>query len=256
DETQRGQRVGQAIAQLVVLAPGPAPLAVDDGGLVGVCGGVSGQDVHARLLYWLARGVHGGTAMVTPSGRPQAPGALNPVLRFVGFVLVLGCIYWAQAVLIPLALAMLITFLLTPAVAALQRRGVPRVVAVVGTVLVALTVVAGVGAVLGMQVMSLAEELPRYSNNIRQKIADVRSMGRDTGLKRAKETVERAASEAERQVERETPKTGPTPAAPKATPVIIERDRTKGLTDLPNTVSPWLEPLSRAGLVVLLVPFM
>ncbi|HEU5197645.1 MAG TPA: AI-2E family transporter [Methylomirabilota bacterium] len=194
--------------------------------------------------------------MVTPAGRPLAPGALNPVLRFVGFVLVLGSIYWAQAVLIPLALAMLITFLLTPAVAALQRRGVPRVVAVVGTVLVALTVVAGVGAVLGMQVMSLAEELPRYSDNIRQKIADVRSMGRDTGLKRAKETVERAASEAERQVERETPQTGPKPAAPKATPVIIERDRTKGLTDLPNTVSPWLEPLSRAGLVVLLVPFM
>ena len=174
----------------------------------------------------------------------------------MGFVLVLACIYWAQGVLIPIAMAVLITFMLTPPVAALQRHGVPRVVAVLGVVVLALAVVAGVGTVLGMQVMSLGEELPRYRDNIREKIADVRSMGRDSGLKRAKETVERAATEAERQVEREAPKSDPKPAAPKATPVIIERDRTKGLTEIPNALSPWLEPASRAGLVVLLVPFM
>jgi predicted PurR-regulated permease PerM/methylmalonyl-CoA mutase cobalamin-binding subunit len=203
--------------------------------------------------------------MATPAGRPAptqrsgdrpAPGALNPVLRLIGFVLVLACIYWAQAVLIPVAMAVLITFLLTPPVAALQRRGAPRVVAVLGVVLLALAVVAGVGTVLVLQVMSLGEELPSYRDNIREKIADVRSMGRDSGLKRAKETVERAATEAERQVEREAPKSEPKPASPKPTPVIIERDRTKGLTDIPNTLSPWLEPVSRAGLVVLLVPFM
>lgn len=204
--------------------------------------------------------------MVTPAGRPPAPsrsqgdgptpGALNPVLRFVGFVLVLACIYWAQAVLIPVALAVLITFLLTPPVAALQRRGVPRVVAVLAVAVFALAIVAGVGAVLATQVMSLGEELPRYRDNIREKIADIRSVGRDSGIKRAKETVERAATEAERQVEREAPKSEPKPASPKPTPVIIERDRTRALTDLPNALSPWLEPLSRAGLVVLLVPFM
>ena len=194
--------------------------------------------------------------MVTPAGRAPAPGALNPVLRFGGFILVLACIYWAQAVLIPLALAVLITFLLTPPVAALQRRGVPRVVAVLGVVVLALAVVGGLGAVLAMQVMHLAEELPYYRENIREKIADVRSMGRDTGLKRAKETVERAASEAERQVDREAPKPEPKPASPKPTPVIIERDRTKGLSEIPTALAPWLEPVSRAGLVVLLVPFM
>jgi len=203
--------------------------------------------------------------MATPAGRPPAPsrsqtdgptpGALNPALRFLAVVLVLAGIYWAQAVLIPVALAVLITFLLTPPVAALQRRGLPRVPAVVVVVLLALAVVAGVGAVLTFQVMSLGEELPRYRDNIREKIADIRSVGRESGLKRAKETVERAATEAERQMEREAPKTEPK-SAPKPMPVILERDRTRGLTDLPNALSPWLEPLSRAGLVVLLVPFM
>lgn len=205
--------------------------------------------------------------MAIPAGRPPAPprnsgdgpgpGALNPVLRFVGVVLVLACIYWAQAVLIPIALAVLITFLLTPPVAALQRRGVPRVAAVLAVVLLALAVVAGIGTVLTIQVMSLGEELPRYRDNIREKIADIRSVSRDSGIKRAKETVERAATEAERQVEREAPKSEAKPApAAKPTPVIIERDRTKGLTEIPTALSPWLEPVSRAGLVVLLVPFM
>ena len=175
----------------------------------------------------------------------------------MGFVLALACIYWAQAVLIPVAMALLITFLLTPPVAALQRRGVPRVVAVVAVVVLALAVVAGVGTVLTLQVMSLGEELPRYRDNIREKIADIRSVGKDSGFKRAKETVERANTEAERQVERETPTAVVDPKpAPKATSVIIERDHSKGLSEIPNWLSPWLEPVSRAGLVVLLVPFM
>jgi predicted PurR-regulated permease PerM len=174
----------------------------------------------------------------------------------MGFVLALACIYWAQAVLIPVALAVLITFLLTPPVAALQRRGVPRVVAVVSVFVLALAVVGGVGTVLTIQVMSLGEELPLYRNNIREKIADIRSVGKDSGIKRAKETVEQANTEAERQVEREAPKAEPKPPAAKATPVIIERDRTKGLTEIPTALSPWLEPVSRGGLIILLVPFM
>jgi predicted PurR-regulated permease PerM len=173
----------------------------------------------------------------------------------MGFVLALACIYWAQAVLIPVAMALLITFLLTPPVSALQRRGVPRVVAVVAVVVLALAVVAGVGTVLTLQVMSLGEELPRYRDNIREKIADIRSVGKDSGFKRAKETVERANTEAERQVEREAPRSEPKPSS-KPTPVIIERDRTRGIAEIPNALSPWLEPVSRAGLVVLLVPFM
>ena len=177
------------------------------------------------------------------------------MLKLIGFVLVLACIYWAQAVLIPIALAVLITFLLTPPVAALQRHGVPRIVAVAAVVVLALAVVAGVGTVLTMQVMSLGEELPYYRDNIREKIADIRSVGKDSGLRRAKETVERAASEAERQVERDGPKPPPQSRA-QPTPVIIERDRTKGFGEIPNALSPWLEPVSRVGLVVLLVPFM
>jgi predicted PurR-regulated permease PerM len=195
-----------------------------------------------------------------PPARPRsrgdglAPGPLSPLLRFVAVVIVLGCIYWAQAVLIPIALAVLITFLLTPPVAALQRRRVPRVVAVVGVVLLALAVVGGVGTVLVLQVMSLGEDVPQYRDNIRKKIADVRLLGRDSGLQRAQETVSRAATEAEREVARKAPETKT--QDPKPTPVIVQQDRSARMMNVPTALSPWLEPLSRAGLVVLLVPFM
>src|SRR5689334_16356707 len=193
--------------------------------------------------------------MATPADG-RAPGALDPVLRFVALALVLACIYWAQALLIPVALAVLITFLLTPPVAWLQRRRLPRALSVITVVVLALALVGAVGTVMTLQVLSLAEELPRYRDNIREKIADVRLLGRGTGLQRAQEAVTRAASEAERQVERQAP-TEPKPNAPtKPTPVIVQEDRSQRVLSLPSALSPWLEPLSRAGLVAVLVPFM
>jgi predicted PurR-regulated permease PerM len=186
----------------------------------------------------------------------RTSGALDPLLRFLAVVLVLACIYWAQAVLIPVALAVLITFLLTPLVAGLQRRGLPRVVSVVLAMVVTLAVVGGVGVVLVRQVMALGEELPRYRHNIREKIADVRLLGRDTGLTRAQETVEQAASEAQRQVDQKAPTPRKPPAPTRPTPVVVQEDHSRHLLDLPTTLSPWLEPLSRAGFVALLVPFM
>ena len=192
--------------------------------------------------------------MATPAGG-RASGALDPFLRFVAALLVLACIYWAQAVLIPVAMAVLITFMLTPPVVLLQRWRLPRVLSVITVVMLALALVAGLGTVLALQVMSLGEELPRYRDNIREKIADVRLLGRGTGLQRAQETVKRAASEADRQVERQAP-ADPKPPATKPTPVILQQDRSRHILNVPSALSPWLDPLSRAGLVVLLVPFM
>jgi predicted PurR-regulated permease PerM len=178
--------------------------------------------------------------------------ALGPLQRLLAVVLVVACLYLAQIVLMPIALAVLITFLLSPLVTALQRRRVPRVVAVLVVVVLALTAVAGVGVVLVTQAVSLSEELPKYQSNIKQKIADIRLLGRSTGFARVTETVQTAAGEAEREAAR-----GRASAkSPQPTPVVIVWDDTNPLRNLAKLVTPWLEPLGRAGLVVLLVPFM
>src|SRR5690349_22970637 len=98
-------------------------------------------------------------------------GIPTALVRLAAFVLVVGCLYWAQIVLIPVALAVLITFLLSPPVTWLQRHHVPRVVAILGVVLVALTAVGGLGYVVVSQLLSLSSELPQYESNIRKKVA-------------------------------------------------------------------------------------
>lgn len=182
----------------------------------------------------------------------MTPGVVGPLQRLVAVVLVVACLYWAQIVLMPLALAVLITFLLSPLVTGLQRRRVPRVLAVITVVALGLTVVAGVGAVLVTQTLNLSAELPKYRTNIKEKIADIRLLGHATGVDRAAETVRRAAGEAER----EAAGAAPNPKTTRPTSVVVVPDDTNPLRSLARLVTPWLEPLGRAGLVVLLVPFM
>jgi predicted PurR-regulated permease PerM/methylmalonyl-CoA mutase cobalamin-binding subunit len=200
--------------------------------------------------------------MITSPGRP--PGftrgrtdvpTLAParLATLVGLVIMVGCLYWAREVLVPVALAVLLTFLLAPLVTLLERRGVPSMPAVVLVVVLALGVVSGVGAMLVTQVVSLGAELPSYKDNIKQKISDLRLLGRSSGLEPVKDIVTRAAGEVERDVDKTKP---PESKQPKPTPVVIQPSSGSGLLHLPAALVPWLDPLTRAGLVVLLVPFM
>ena len=55
----------------------------------------------------------------------------HPLIILGGIVLATASIYWAQKILIPLALAVLLAFVLNPVVAFVQRRGLPRVPSVI-----------------------------------------------------------------------------------------------------------------------------
>ena len=110
-------------------------------------------------------------------------------MTFAGGVLVVAVLYWAQAVLVPFALAILLTFVLTPPVTWLQRwiGRVPAVLLVVALVFAAL-VLAGWG--LTRQIDKLAEDLPGYRANIRTKSADVRLAGRGSVAEKLQEMLE------------------------------------------------------------------
>ena len=95
----------------------------------------------------------------------------------VGMGVILALLYWAKAVLIPIALAMLLTFLLTPIVTALWHWGLSRALAAVLVVLLAAGLLGAVGWTIEAQLATLAAELPTYTANITQKIAQVRHAG-------------------------------------------------------------------------------
>src|SRR5262249_25872456 len=85
-------------------------------------------------------------------------GAIICLAATVLAVAVIGALYWAQAILIPVALALFLTFILSPIVTGLQRLHVPRSVAVLVTVALAATLLMGIVWIVGKQVGKLAEE--------------------------------------------------------------------------------------------------
>src|SRR6187431_3570275 len=97
---------------------------------------------------------------------------LKPWVTFAGCVLVIVVLYWAQAVLVPIALAMLLTFVLTPPVTWLQR-WVGRVPAVLAAVTLVFIVLGLAGWGLARQLNHLADDVPSYRANILAKVADV-----------------------------------------------------------------------------------
>jgi predicted PurR-regulated permease PerM len=112
------------------------------------------------------------------SERAMASSAQRTLARWIAFagcVLVVAVLYWAQAVLIPVAVAILLTFILTPPVAWLERR-IRRVAAVLAVTFVAFTLLGVAMWSVGRQMSAVAQELPAYRANIRQKVADIRGV--------------------------------------------------------------------------------
>src|ERR1700746_2377318 len=89
------------------------------------------------------------------------------LLTVLGMV---GALYIGKAIFIPLALAVLLTFVLAPPARLLREWGLPRVPAALVVVLLAFISIMGLGLVLGQQVNQLASELPRYEYTITKKI--------------------------------------------------------------------------------------
>jgi predicted PurR-regulated permease PerM len=170
--------------------------------------------------------------------------AVRPWLTFIGCVLVGVVLYMAQAILVPVALAVLLAFLLTPVVAALQRR-VGRVPAVLATVMVTFLGVGVVGWIVTQQLSSVVQELPAYRENIHQKIRDIRLVGKGGSVEALQKTVQDLESEMGTSSSTGTP----------AKPVVVQSEPVSGLWSYPAAVAPLVGPLSTAALVVALVIF-
>ena len=157
--------------------------------------------------------------------------------------LVVVGLYWLQAVLIPLALAVLLTFLLSPVVGTLQRRGLGRVPSVLVTVLLALSILGATGWTLTRQLVTLADELPRYSLNIHQRIADLHGASQGGSMEKVQQAVEDVVGELQKTSKGGGP--GPRPLA-----VVLEPQSI--FAHLPTL----LQALASAGVVTVLMIFM
>ncbi len=104
-----------------------------------------------------------------------------------GIAVIVG-LYFARAVLVPFALAMLLSFLLTPLVKQLQRLHFPRVPAVILVVVLAVAGAIFGGVVVTGQLMDVTTQIPTYRANIQKKLAFLHD-GVSAGVVRATEAV-------------------------------------------------------------------
>ena len=96
------------------------------------------------------------------------------VYVFAGAILLLGSMYWAQAVLLPVLTAVYLTFILSPIVMFLQRLRLPRVVSVFLVAVLLFVVIGCFFQFFFYQFKGLANDLPRYRVQIMEKIESVR----------------------------------------------------------------------------------
>jgi predicted PurR-regulated permease PerM len=170
---------------------------------------------------------------------------LKPWVTFAGCVLVVVLLYWAQAVVVPIALAMLLTFVLTPLVTWLER-WIGRIPAVLAMVTLVFTVVGLAGWGLARQIDYLAEDLPRYRVNILAKIADVRGAGKGGSVEKLQETIEDIKTDLGK---------AEVPRGTVSRPVVVTSEQVAGLSGF-TWLGPMFVPLGTAGLVLAMVIFM
>jgi predicted PurR-regulated permease PerM len=158
-------------------------------------------------------------------------------------VLVIGSLYWARAVFVPLALSLMLTFLLQPVVAVLHRRGLGYAPAAVLVVLLLALLIGAIGWVAVTQLSNLTSELPRYQGNLKQKIEDLQHASQGGVFGKIQESVAELSRNFQK---RQLPATGP------QEPIAVTPPWSSLLAYVPS----FLGFLVDAGLVLVLLLFM
>lgn len=202
--------------------------------------------------------------MPTPKGKIAATDALVGIWTVAMTAFVIAALYFARELLIPLALSALLTFLLSPLVARLER-WIGRIAAVLLLVTLIFTATGAAGWVLTRQLVDLATKLPEYKGNITEKMHAFRTP-KDGTFTKFSQTVDELKQELPGGSAPETPvitkergrpetavSSPPNPPT-QAMPVkVVETAKANPIELVQTIITPLLGPLGTAALVLVLV---
>jgi len=152
----------------------------------------------------------------------------------IGLLVAAAILYLARDVLIPLALAILLSFLLAPLVRRLEHWKLGRLTSTLIAVVIGFAFIGGIGLVAARQALSLAGKLPEYRENIREKIHALRAPN-DGTLGKAAEAIKQLESDA---------------APGAATPLPVTETAPSAFAALAEMVGPFVKPIGTALAVV------
>jgi predicted PurR-regulated permease PerM len=176
----------------------------------------------------------------------------------------IAALYFAREVLIPLAFALILTFVLSPVVKLLQRSRIGRAPSVAVTVVVTVAAAVCVGWIIAIQLVDVAKELPKYRQNIDAKMQALRiptkgplGLAANSLKEIARELSNPEASSPDPVPAAQNRKPGPAPPSPGVPlPVQIVQQPEDGLDYLRELAEPVLRPLGLTGLILIFTVFM
>lgn len=191
-----------------------------------------------------------------PQRRKSAADALSGIWAVSLTSFVIAAAYFGREVIVPLALAVLLTFLLTPLVKWLEKR-IGRIVAVILTMLMIVGGTVAAGWTLTRQAVDLANQLPGYKENLRAKLQSIQ-IPSGGGFSKLSATLDDLKKDLPAGLGAAKPapeKASPTLKDPMPVEVVSgPEDGAVGF--MKSFAAPVLGPLGTAGLVLLLVTFM
>ncbi|WP_028227449.1 AI-2E family transporter [Paraburkholderia ferrariae] len=194
-----------------------------------------------------------------PQGRrnrvfPSSSPTLHGLASVITCVVVVCGLYFGRQVLIPITLSVMLSFLLAPLVMLLRRFHLGQFFSILVAVLVTVLALAGVGALIGAQIVQLAADLPQYQEAIEQKVETVQ----EKTVGRADSLMSRAAA----ALQRITPTPPPAPPQPRGRaarnapavpmPVEVHTPAPTPMQLAQRALSPVVGPLE-TGFIVLVV---
>jgi predicted PurR-regulated permease PerM len=193
-----------------------------------------------------------------PGGKHPPPDAssLRALVSLTSGVVVIGALYFGRAVLIPITLAVLLSFLLAPFVDQLRRLRIGQLPSVLIAVLLTLSCLTAVGTLIGAQIAQLAGDLPRYEVAIERKVDRVEqeAIGRaDAFLHRMSNALKRVAPFGEEPALKNVETAGPAGNAPM--PVEVHEPSPSPFQLAERFLSPVISPLETAGIMLVVAIF-
>lgn len=188
---------------------------------------------------------------VTGTADTLTPKFMTAVIAAV----VVSGIYFGKPVLMPLALAVLMSFALAPLVSLLKKLRLGNVAPVLISLAFALVILSSLGAFMGSQLAKLAVELPHYQTNLGHKIQSVvGSAVHNNTITRLSHTLDNLADQVTGGNRAGLEEIAPTDPV-KPVPVVIRRSTGAPWSVATTVLSPLLEPLGLAAMVLVFVGF-
>ena len=173
--------------------------------------------------------------------------------------LIIAGLYFGREIFVPVALAVLLSFVLAPFVSRLQSFRLPRVAAVLAVVILGFAIIFSLTGLMVTQASKLAEALPGYETTLRNKIETLRGItGGGTGtLQRASDVLNDLKTELESSKAGSPPNTSvlQQPSDSKPIPVEVRQPDPGALNTLVAIIAPLVSPLTTTGIVVIFVIF-